>query len=235
MSELHFEAASCDSLNIEIVSAEGTEVEIKYSVPNHGNPKAGQHYIAIWQTDGSGEIPWGQKPIKTALVDKEQESSTACLDGLELSDHYYVVGYSPVPEVIVPEGKSQNFCASAFISQLPLDQKESGDDCRCISMSLKKVSTESVDIEYAALAQFNPELNGNWIGIWDNASNFSTPPLRHALVKGVACSGHIRFTDFPVVCGKKYRIGYFMGGYSEDKTNLHITSLAAVIRFSAKD
>lgn len=232
MSELYFKAATCDSLRIEIVSAEGTEVEVRYSVPNHGNPKAAQHYIAIWQTDESGEIPWNQKPIKTALVDKEQESSTAFLDDLELSNHHYVVGYSPVPE-----GKSQNFCASAFISQLPLDQEESddGECCRSISLGLKKVSTESVDIEYKTLAQFNPELNGNWVGIWDDASSFSSPPIRHALVKGAACSGHIRFTDFPVVCGKKYRIGYFMSGYTEDKTKLPITSLAAVIRFSAKD
>lgn len=115
-------------------------------------------------------------------------------------------------------------CAMTF---LPLFPKHLRNVPTSVSLHILRVTTESIEVRYTTLPDYQPEKNGNWIGIW---GGFMVPyaapaPIWQSLITSRQSEDVVRLDQITLRCDLDYTLIYFM----QDRNRL---SAGALLYFS---
>ena len=188
---------------VGVPTATGVTVMFRTFTPNQ--PKSYGNTIYVWESNGT--VPWGHKPHSATTVntDKNQSSQKVKVD-LNI-DTGYIFGYATAPT------------SDAVVSTIYVPPKTWSMEGKkqWIRDEIRITSVEpfinSLQIGYHGLQNYDPEKNGNWIGLFQGDS----VPYYGATVKNgekrklpSQSSTYVTMDDLFIGVSTYYAIGYFM-------------------------
>lgn len=247
--DLNMKILGSDTTKFSVVDATGDSLTINYHTLVNNNPSKNGNYIAIWQGDNL-QIPWGDTPLWEGAIDASRRDGSYVLDGLNLTNLSYVVGYS-----VASRGEGgDNFCAVAPIppsggfrvagnsqdlagdGESPaahiayLDKLRAESQCFVPEISLEALQATVARIKYYMPEGYNPQAKRNWVGLWEGMSPnlYQEAPIYSVRVKFAEDVGSVSLLwDFKR--DATYTVGYFASGWNEDekkgKQNAPVCSL----------
>lgn len=208
----------------------GGVMDVDYKTIEGNKPNAYNNYLAIWEAK---KVPWKEKPLKYEVIGQTPDKAKGSW-GFQFPLEYneeYVLGYSVVKYEETKTGgetvPSNVICALAHI---PAEGCEYTYEHTYLTLDF--VKGNSLSVRYNMLQGYQPAKFGNWIGFFDGyADLYSDVPSKAIAVTGTRSIDTIVFNGISIERGSRYRLGYYMGGWNEDKEALIKTGLACMITF----
>lgn len=216
MSELLLTAAPvAQSVTLQVISRDQGGVDVQYTTFDTNKPKTYGNTLYVWEASGP-IIPWGQPVVAATPIDKDQYHSTQRLRFDYQVNLGYVIGYATASD-------PNAICASVFIP--PGGEEQESLD---LTISLGSYGNNYVKIGYKGLADYNPVVNKNWIGLWNQPrAGYDGNPIAKADVPFPNASGSATIVGTKIVIGATYTVGYYMAALAPGKS-----SLAAQVTFN---
>ncbi len=207
------------AVTLTLIDRAPNGVLVQYTTFDNNKPKTNKNTIYVWEA-ASDIIPWnGKDPIASQLVSKDQYIGTEEVEFDYQPDIGYIVGYATANDPMT-------ICASLFIPPNGAEEKSK----HLTLFSDVKYSSDYVRVRYQTLESYQPNANGNWVGLWkgshvDMYGNVK-PPL--TVVPYNNETGSVTIKDgVKIVIGTQYTVGYMMAPWEAGKT-----SLASSVTFS---
>lgn len=207
------------SLTIEEYTAD--TVSLKYSGLSGNQPHSYGNFVAIWETTA---IPWTVPPLAQQQIPQNAQMGTYVMSGgFTLTNNAYIVGYAVGDKIT-------DICAVAYISAVELTAPPDH-----VYMSITKIGTNSLSVNYYTLLGYLPKTYKNWIAIWEGyASPYNAPkPLGRYWVNSDANQGTIEIKNIKLSLDKTYTLAYFMGADKGLCWPRTLTNAAAILNFQA--
>ena len=216
MAHAHLTAAPvAQAVNLQVISRDQGGVDVQYTTFDTNKPKTYGNTLYVWEASGP-IIPWSQPVVASTPIDKDQYLSTQRLKFDYQVSLGYIIGYATASD-------PNAICASVFI---PPDNGE--QDSPHLTISLTTFANNYVKINYNGLADYNPSINKNWIGLWNQPrAGYDGNPIAKADVPYPNSSGSATIVGTKIVIGATYTVGYYMAALQPGKS-----SLAAQITFN---
>lgn len=202
------------TLNVNFVT--GDVISVSYDTLPGNQPNTYGNKLFIWQNDN--QVPWGTDPLNQQNIATNTQAGSAVFTGLEVTKNSYIVGYGVGPDV-------SDVCATAFVPAESDESEGSEYPTSSLVLSLKFVGTNSVAVGYQGLTGYQPQTEGNWLGMWqNNAASYNTPPQWKTEPSGDSPGGTAAFNNVTIVRDSAYTVAYFMGTKQ--------TTMAATLTFT---
>ena len=201
---------------------------IGYKTPSSNRPATYGNTLSLWED--SNNIPWTKDPTAVQPIDEDcNNSSVLFAPESALTTTAYIVGYSLSPE-------KKDLCSLLKLKPTGNPGEPYSPIPSYTTLSLKNVGPDgrSFLVQYSTLPGHEPSTNGAWIGLWDGnqlpyesaGSLLAYHPVRRDSGHGV-----VPFNDVALGIGRSYTLAYFTSGWSQDRSALQTTALAATLGF----
>jgi hypothetical protein len=209
MAVAHLTAAPvAQSINLQVISRDQAGVDVQYTTFDTNKPKTYGNTLYVWGASGP-IIPWGQPPVASTPIDKDQYQSTQRLKFDYQVSLGYIIGYATASD-------ANAICASVFIPPGGEDQ-----DSLDLTISLATFANNYVKINYKGLADYKPSANKNWIGLWNQPrAGYDGNPIAKADVPHPNSSGSATIVGTKILIGATYTVGYYMAPLLPGKASL---------------
>jgi hypothetical protein len=192
-------------------------VVVDYTSLPSNQPLTYANVLYMWQATA---IPWGRPPYQYKAIPSDQQNGDVTISNLTISATSYVFGYASGPDPAL-------ICAS-FI----LDAGGAAVTSMSVSIGVASLTINSVTVRYSTAAGYNPNTNGNWIGLWEGQVSPYTAPIPMATAR--VPSTNEGTVTIPVPSGigihTTYTLVYFMGLPQIFTMN---TTAAAILTFDS--
>lgn len=217
-----------DSVRVSLVEAPATgEIVVDYHTLNGNHPNANGNYIGVWVSD-DGEIPPNTPAEYSEMVAYNDTDYKGLLLSFRLESKGYVLGYCLTGDPCdAKQDAYKKVCATVVI-----DKTYKGTvvpEEVSVTLDVTNYGPSHV-ISYQALENMDCSC-GNWIGIWKNSEIIgNTDPLYHTDIQMAGSEGKVYVPSGKLIRGNKYKVGFFMDGYGDNKPTSY-KSLAALFSF----
>ena len=222
------------SVQVAVEFVNATTVAFSYTTLGHNNPNAYKNQVSLWQSN-TAQIPFGSPEQSSAVILGTHKNGDQTMVGQQITNLSYVLGYAVGPDTTCnPDSQYFNTVASAFI---PAErQKSRSTDAKTCNIQTNYVGRNTVAFDYAFLAGFVPNSAKAWVGLWKGKPNtYDTAPTWHAALETDQSSSSWAFNGVTILPKRKYTLGLFSTGFSEDSSDLDLKRLAAKSVFSTGD
>jgi hypothetical protein len=206
-------APTSSAVQIKVVGkVQRDGVTMNYVTSAVNKPKSYANTFFVWKTTNE-VLPWGTAPVKTVALAADNPVSSQKIDFAFELGQGYIIGYAV--------GADQSAtCAAVYI---PEGQHE--DPTQYINSNTTiKINTFGsgfVQVDYDGLENYDPQANGNWIGIWEKGRvPYSGDPMGKALIKGAEKRGKCIIEGVRITIDSTYSVGYFMSSKEAGRTAL---------------
>ncbi|RBL89316.1 hypothetical protein [Chitinophaga flava] len=206
------------SLEVKDVTAD--TIAVKYKGLPGNQPNLYENYVSLWP---SATIPWNITPIKHVLVPGDNEQGDFVIHGLTIKPTNYTLGYG-VGNMI------SDICTCAQI--LSVDYMEIVP--YTVTISISRVDTNSITLNYVTLPGYLPGFYQNWVGLWEGFASpyFAVPPLGQTVITSNASQGSAGITNVTIDPNAAYTLIYFMGPLGSSNWPQCICNAAAMLYFT---
>jgi hypothetical protein len=160
-------------------------------------PKDYFNSLALWSTS----LPnLAAKPLKVIpMPSNNQPNKVPFPYDFEPTDYSLTYQVGPHPSTA---------CAMTVLLLFPTDLHVPTS----VSLDILRVTTESIEVRYTTLPGYQPEKNGNWIGIW---GGFMVPyaapaPIGQSLITSSQSEDVVKLDQITLRSGLHYTLIYFM-------------------------
>jgi hypothetical protein len=176
-------------------------------------PKDYLNSLALWSTS----LPnLAAKPLKLIQMPSNNQPNRVVFSyNFEPTDYSLTYQVGPDPSTA---------CAMTFLLLFPTGLRNVPTS---VSLDILRVTTESIEVRYTTLPGYQPEKNGNWIGIWRGFMvPYSAPaPIRQSLITSSQSEDVVKLDQITLRGDLDYTLIYFM----EDRNPL---TAGALLYFS---
>jgi len=214
-------AASGSSVKITLQGVPTSQgAVVQYTTLPGNQPNTNGNHIYVWQTTGNA-VPWGNKPDGDTAVSNNAATSTM-LAKFAFQNKGYIVGYgvAPTPKAV---------CATIYMPAGGINDPKQWQYAN-VGVDVVYVGTNLIQVQYTGLADYTPQTNKNWIGLWLGSQvPWSGDPIKSIKVTpDFPSSGYAYMDGIDLLIGLQYVVGYFVVDQATGRTALAASSTFTV-------